>query len=148
MSEVAELPSQRPYLVRALYEWCIDSGFTPYLTVVVGAGVRVPMEFVRDGRITLNVGPDATQGLRLGNDWIEFKARFGGVAREILVPIERVEAIFARENQQGLGFQVVDAPAAADTPALAVAEAPPQGSESDNPPPSDPAPRPTLTRVK
>ena len=138
MSEVAELPSQRPYLVRALYEWCIDSGFTPYLTVVVGAGVRVPMEFVRDGRITLNVGPDATQGLRLGNDWIEFKARFGGVAREILVPVERVEAI----------FQVVDAPAAADTPALAVAEAPPQGSESDNPPPSDPAPRPTLTRVK
>ena len=135
MSEPGELPSQRPYLIRALHEWCVDSGLTPYLTVRVGAGVRVPMEFVHDGRITLNVGPDATQGLRIGNDWIDFKARFGGVAREVQVPVERVEAIFARENQLGLAFEVIDAPPSA-------------AGEDDNTPPPDPAPRPALKRVK
>lgn len=97
-------PSTRPYLIRALHEWCSDNGFSPHLAVQVDGSVQVPMEFVKDGEIVLNVGVDATSGLRLGNDFIEFKARFGGVAREILVPVDHVVAIYARENGQGMAF--------------------------------------------
>lgn len=98
--------STRPYLIRALHEWCSDNGFTPYLAVSVDGTVRVPMEYVRNDEIVLNVGFDATSGLTLGNEWIEFKARFGGVARDILVPVDRVLAIYARENGQGMAFPV------------------------------------------
>jgi stringent starvation protein B len=97
-------PSTRPYLIRALHEWCSDNGFSPHLAVQVDASVQVPMEFVKEGEIVLNVGVDATSGLRLGNDFIEFKARFGGVAREIVVPVDHVVAIYARENGQGMAF--------------------------------------------
>lgn len=97
-------PSTRPYLIRALHEWCSDNGFSPHLAVHVDASVQVPMEFVKDGEIVLNVGVDATSGLRLGNDYIEFKARFGGTAREIVVPVDHVVAIYARENGQGMAF--------------------------------------------
>lgn len=97
-------PSTRPYLIRALHEWCSDNGFSPHLAVQVDGSVQVPMEFVKDGEIVLNVGVDATSGLRLGNDFIEFKARFGGVAREIVVPVDHVVAIYARENGQGMAF--------------------------------------------
>lgn len=97
-------PSTRPYLIRALHEWCSDNGFSPYLAVHVDGSVQVPMEFVKEGEIVLNVGVDATNGLRLGNDFIEFKARFGGVAREIVVPVDHVVAIYARENGQGMAF--------------------------------------------
>lgn len=100
--------STRPYLIRAIYEWCTDSGYTPYLAVVVNHTTRVPNEFVKDGQIVLNVSFDATSGLKLGNDLIEFAARFGGSAREISVPVERVAAIYARENGHGMGFEVVD----------------------------------------
>ena len=100
----SELPSTRPYLVRALHEWCVDNGFSPYIAVHVDASVKVPMEFVNNGEIVLNVGMEATSGLRLGNDFIEFKARFGGVAREIVIPISHVTAIYARENGQGMAF--------------------------------------------
>lgn len=96
--------STRPYLIRALYEWCTDNGFTPYVAVHVDGGVQVPNEYVQDNEIVLNISFDATSALRLGNDYIEFKARFGGVAREILVPINRVLAIYARENGQGMAF--------------------------------------------
>ena len=96
--------STRPYLIRALHEWCSDNGFTPYLAVYVGAGVQVPMEYVKDHEIVLNVGFDATSGLKLGNEFVEFKARFGGVSREILVPVDHVVAIYARENGQGMAF--------------------------------------------
>jgi stringent starvation protein B len=99
-----DLPSTRPYLIRALHEWCTDNGFSPYLAVQVDASVRVPMEFVKNGEIVLNVSPDATSGLRLGNDFVEFKARFGGIAREIIVPVTHVVAIYARENGQGMAF--------------------------------------------
>ncbi|QHE77546.1 ClpXP protease specificity-enhancing factor [Hydrogenophaga sp. PBL-H3] len=105
-----DIPSTRPYLIRALHEWCSDNGFSPYIAVQVDASVQVPMEFVKNGEIVLNVGVDATSALRLGNDFIEFKARFGGVAREIVVPISHVIAIYARENGQGMAFP---APAAA-----------------------------------
>jgi len=100
-----ESPSTRPYLIRALYEWCTDNGFTPYVAVAVDESVQVPREFVNDGVITLNVSYDATSGLNIGNDFLAFKARFGGVSREILVPIERVMAIYARENEQGMAFR-------------------------------------------
>ena len=97
-------PSTRPYLIRALHEWCSDNGFSPYLAVKVDGSVQVPMEFVKDGEIVLNVGVEATSGLRLGNDFIEFKARFGGVPRDILIPVDHVVAIYARENGQGMAF--------------------------------------------
>lgn len=141
----ATLPSTRPYLIRALHEWCSEHGFTPYLTVYVGQGVRVPMEYVRDGQITLNIGHDATQGLRLGNEWIEFKARFGGVPRDVQVPVGQVIAIFARENNHGLAFPVEEAQP--PEPPLRLATQEP--ADADNvPPPEDPTPRPTLKRVK
>jgi len=96
--------STRPYLIRALHDWCTDNGFTPYLAVFVDASVQVPNEYVKNNEIVLNVGFEATSGLKLGNEFIEFKARFGGVAREIVVPIDHVVAIYARENGQGMAF--------------------------------------------
>ncbi|MBK7654890.1 MAG: ClpXP protease specificity-enhancing factor [Betaproteobacteria bacterium] len=109
MLNALDSSSTRPYLIRALYEWCTDNGFTPYVAVSVDDGVRVPKEFVKNGEIVLNVSFDATSDLRLGNDFIEFKARFGGVAREILVPVDRVMAIYARENGQGMAFPLIAA---------------------------------------
>lgn len=100
--------STRPYLIRAIHEWCTDNGLTPYLSVRVDRSVQVPREFVNEGEIVLNVGYDATGGLQLGNEYIEFKARFGGKPREIMVPVERVQAIYARESGQGMSFPVVD----------------------------------------
>jgi stringent starvation protein B len=96
--------STRPYLIRALHDWCTDNGFTPYLAVFVDGSVQVPHEYVKNNEIVLNVGFEATSGLKLGNDFIEFKARFGGVAREIIVPVDHVVAIYARENGQGMAF--------------------------------------------
>ena len=96
----------RPYLLRALHDWCTDNGFTPYIAVFVGPGVQVPMEYVKNNEIVLNVGFEATSSLQLGNEFIEFKARFGGVAREIRVPVDHVVAIYARENGQGMAFPV------------------------------------------
>ncbi len=105
--------STRPYLIRALYEWCTDNGLTPYVAVRVDDTVQVPREFVKDGEIVLNVSFDATQALKLGNDFIEFTARFGGVARSIIVPMGRVVAIYARENGQGMAFPQPESPDAA-----------------------------------
>ncbi|MYZ51729.1 ClpXP protease specificity-enhancing factor [Malikia spinosa] len=133
-----DLPSTRPYLIRAIHEWCCDNGFTPYIAVAVDEWVQVPREFVKDGEIVLNTSYDATGNLRLGNDLIEFKARFGGVAREIRVPIDHVLAIYARENGQGMAF-----PPPERESAQAQSEQPPQ----DEPPPAGSG-RPALKRVK
>lgn len=100
--------STRPYLIRAIHEWCTDNGLTPYLSVRVDRSVQVPREFVNEGEIVLNVSYDATGSLQLGNEFIEFKARFGGKPRDIMVPVERVQAIYARESGQGMSFPVVD----------------------------------------
>jgi stringent starvation protein B len=121
--------STRPYLIRALHEWCSDNGFTPFLVVRVDGSVQVPMEFVQNGEIVLNVAYDATNKLQLGNEYIEFQARFGGKPREIMVPIQAVAAIYARENGQGMAFPVPektssDANAAPIAPAPAPAPAP------------------------
>ena len=96
--------STRPYFIRALYEWCTDNGLTPYVAVAVDESVQVPREYVKNQEIVLNISFDATSSLKLGNDFIEFKARFGGSARDIMVPIGRVIAVYARENGQGMAF--------------------------------------------
>ncbi len=98
----------KPYLIRAIFEWCVDSGYTPYLSVVVDANTRVPMEYVKDGGIVLNLSPSATHGLLIDNQWVRFSARFNGVSRQLEVPITAVAGIFARENGEGLGFEVSD----------------------------------------
>ena len=166
--------STRPYLIRALHDWCTDNGFTPYLAVFVDQNVRVPVEYVKNNEIVLNVGFEATSSLKLGNETIEFKARFGGTSREIVVPIDHVIAIYARENGQGMAFPMpTDAhaaaagkPAAGEDPAVVTpprspklkltTEAPskhPDGSLDSSaltPPPEPPAggSRPSLKRIK
>lgn len=127
--------STKPYLIRAIYEWCADSGFTPYLAVVVDRHARVPMEHVKDGEIVLNIGAGATRNLHLGNDMIQFSARFSGVSRQIDVPISNVVGIYARENGQGLSFPK---------------EIPTEGAEAGAPdePPTPPRGKPQLKVVK
>jgi stringent starvation protein B len=161
--------STRPYLLRALHDWCTDNGYTPYIAVHVDATVQVPMEYVKNDEIVLNIGFEATSALQLGNEFVEFKARFGGVSREIVVPVDHVVAIYARENGQGMAF-----PMPTETGALgAETERPPAGArglrlatsepESHEDPPAPPSPpdndtpdpagapgsgRPALKRVK
>ena len=153
--------STRPYLIRALHDWCTDNGFTPYIAVHVNRSVQVPMEYVSNHEIVLNIGFDATSGLDLGNDYIQFKARFGGVAREIIVPVDHVVAIYARENGQGMAFPAPEPLAEGATPPVPVPAEPRRSGlrlateasddeGDDNPPPDSPggAPRPALKRVK
>ncbi|MBU1396396.1 MAG: ClpXP protease specificity-enhancing factor [Gammaproteobacteria bacterium] len=125
--------STKPYLIRALYEWCADAGFTPQLLVAVDGRTRVPPGFVKDGQIVLNISAGATRNLTLDNDWIQFSSRFGGISHEISIPVDRVMAIFARENGQGLHFEPVDAPeppGQTPPPAPGEAPAPPKGKPS------------------
>ena len=103
--------STKPYLLRALYEWCADQGFTPYISVQVDAHTLVPRQFVRDGQIVLNLGTEAVQNLHMGNDLITCQARFGGAAQSLSIPVGNVSAIYARENGQGMAFEVGDLPA-------------------------------------
>jgi len=128
-----EVTSTRPYLIRAIHEWCCDNGYTPHITVSVNRSVQVPLEYVKDGEIVLNVGLTATTGLQLGNDYISFKARFAGVARDIMVPVDQVIAIFARENGQGMAFPQISKPESTPEP---------------EPPKPAAAARPALKRVK
>ena len=98
------IPSTKPYLIRALHEWCSDNGFTPFIAVFVDASVEVPMEFVKKDEIVLNLSLEACHQLQMENDWISFQARFGGIPRKIMVPVSHVLAIYARENGQGMSF--------------------------------------------
>ena len=100
-----DLPSTKPYLLRAIHEWCCDNGFTPHISVFPDENARVPREFVRDGQIVLNVGLEATGHLLIANEAISFQARLGGVARELYVPMDNVVAIYARENGVGMAFE-------------------------------------------
>lgn len=129
------MKSTKPYLIRAIHEWCADQGFTPYLAVKVDATTRVPREFVKDGEIVLNVGLEATHQLLMGNDEISFQARFGGRAFPVVVPIERVAAIYASENGEGMAFEVVEGKAGEEEPEDQVSAERPAG-------------RPVLTRIK
>lgn len=132
--------STRPYLIRAIHEWCVDAGFTPHILVQVDEHTRVPVGHVKDGQIVLNVGNNAVRGLLIDNDWVQFSARFSGQSQNIIVPINRVAAIFARENGQGMHFEVLGAGEAVtgETPDL----------PSEDPPPEPPKGRPQLKVVK
>lgn len=99
--------SQKPYLLRALYEWCLDSGYTPYIAVWVNEHTRVPKQFVQDEQIVLSISQTATKDLLIDNEWVNFHARFGGVSHEIWVPVGHVMSIFAKETGEGMGFEVV-----------------------------------------
>jgi len=137
------LLSSKPYLIRALWSWCCDAGLTPYLTVFVDEQCRVPLEYVQDGTLTLNLSPAATGSLDIGNEWITLSARFGGVPRELIVPIGAVIGIFARENGAGMEF-AYEPSVVADVPSGALGLA--AEDPTDTPPPR-PA-RPHLQRVK
>jgi stringent starvation protein B len=100
-----EIPT-KPYLLRALFEWCVDNGYTPHLAVKVDSRTQVPQEYVKNGEITLNISPNAVHKLQMGNEVVEFSARFGGVARQISVPISNVYALYARETGHGMTFDV------------------------------------------
>jgi stringent starvation protein B len=132
--------STRPYLIRAIYEWCADAGFTPHILVQVDEHTRVPAGYVKDGQIVLNIGGGAVRDLAIDNDWILFSARFSGVSQEIAVPINRVAAIFARENGQGMHFEVQE-------PAEGQPVSQPEET-ADEQPPEPPKGRPQLKVVK
>ena len=102
--EMSDL-STRPYLIRAIYEWCVDSGLTPYLAVRVNEQTEVPIAFVKDGEIVLNLSAGAVRNLEMGNDLITCTGRFGGMPFDLMVPVDAVIGIFAKENGQGLMFQ-------------------------------------------
>jgi stringent starvation protein B len=134
-----DAPSTRPYLIRALHEWCTDNGFSPHIAVRVDGSVRVPLEFVKNEEIIFNVSYEATNALQLGNEFIEFKARFGGVPRDIVVPVTHVLAIYARENGQGMAFPPPHGPALAEEAERPVG-ADPHAVPVDKPQVSDQAP--------
>ncbi len=127
--------STKPYFIRAIYEWCSDCGYTPYLSVRVDERTRIPLEYVKNGEIVLNVSLNATRNLTINNELIQFSARFNGVSREVSIPVDRVQGIFARENGQG-AFFTVESPAA-----LVAAPATPSAvqGEADSEPPKPPA---------
>jgi stringent starvation protein B len=148
------LPSTKPYLVRAIHEWCSDNGFTPYVSVIVDPRTVVPREFIKDGQIVLNVGHEATGKLQITNDALQCTARFNGVARELWVPMDRIAAIYARENGAGMGFEVEEpsvdpaAQAATAQPAPAVENVPSGDAPETGPEKPPPSGRPRLQRVK
>jgi stringent starvation protein B len=124
--------STKPYFIRAIYEWCSDCGFTPYLSVKVDESTRVPAEYVKNGEIVLNVSLNATRNLTINNELVQFSARFNGVSREVSIPVDRVQGIFARENGQG-AFFTVEAPAVGEAPASTLP------AQADSEPPRPPA---------
>ncbi len=136
--------STKPYLVRAIHEWCTDNGLTPYLAVSVTQGVKVPMEHVRDGEIVLNISMLATDKLQLQNDAVTFQARFSGRVHQVYVPIDNIAAIYAKETGSGMAFEAAKP---ATEPGLALAQTPSAEPPQEPPPPKAPA-RPKLTRVK
>ena len=135
MTTAGEPTSTKPYLLRAVYEWCVDNGYTPQISVAVDERTRVPTEHVRDGQIVLNIGPHATDRLKMGNETIECTARFSRVARELVIPVAAVTAIYARETGQGMSFESEKAPAKGD--AAPGPEEPPK-----------PGAKPALRRIK
>lgn len=147
--------STKPYLIRAIHEWCTDSGYRPYIAVAVDEHTIVPREFVRAGEIVLNVSVAATNRLRIGNDLIEFEARFGGVARTVSIPIDNVSAIYAQETGQGMAFEVPKPLALVPEPSVeggagegpAEAESPSEAQPEAGAEPQRPRRRPKLAAV-
>jgi stringent starvation protein B len=151
--------STKPYLLRALFEWCVDNGYTPHLAVKVDSRTQVPSEYVKNGEITLNISPNAVHKLQMGNELIEFSARFGGVARQISVPMTNVYALYARETGHGMTFDV-DGPkpsvqSKAESGDMRETRLPAPRPHSALPAPTTPEPpkkpsggKPTLRRIK
>ena len=153
-----EIPT-KPYVLRALFEWCVDNGYTPHLAVKVDSRAQVPPEYVKGGEITLNISPNAVHKLQMGNELIEFSARFGGVARQISVPVVNVYALYARETGHGMTFDVEGAATGAKAPLTKAEMEPAPGSAKPPaalPAPTSPEPpkkpsgggKPTLRRIK
>lgn len=141
---MAELPSRVPYLLRAHHEWLVDAGCTPQLLVdATVPGVKVPLPYVKEGRIVLNVSPDAVRDLRLDNEWIEFNARFGGAPQRIRLPVKAVLAIYARENGEGMAFGAVD-----DGAPTGQAAAESDATTAEDPSPLEPRPKPSRPSLK
>jgi stringent starvation protein B len=139
---MAETPT-KPYLLRALFEWCVDNGYTPHLAVKVDSKTQVPAEYVKNGEITLNISPNAVHKLQLGNELVEFSARFGGVARQISLPIANVYALYARETGHGMTFDIDGA-----KPALQVQGESEVVPATNKPPPPTALPAPTTPDPK
>ena len=151
---MAEIPT-KPYLLRALFEWCVDNGYTPHVAVKVDARAQVPAEYVKNGEITLNISPNAVHKLQIGNELIEFSARFGGVARQISVPVTNVYALYARETGHGMTFDIDGAKPGvqvkAETDSVASNTRPPASLPAPTTPPAPTKPsggKPTLRRIK
>jgi stringent starvation protein B len=149
-----EIPT-KPYLLRALFEWCVDNGYTPHLAVKVDSRTQVPQEYVKNGEITLNISPNAVHKLQLGNELVEFSARFAGVARQISVPVGNVYALYARETGHGMTFDVEGPKPALQSSAEAEPKLPAVKPPAALPVPSTPEPpkkpsggKPTLRRIK
>lgn len=134
--------STKPYLIRAIYDWCADSGLTPHLAVHVDEYTQVPMGYVKDGKIVLNISVDAVRNLHMGNEDISCSGRFGGVSHQLMVPISAVMGIFAKENGQGLVFQSQET-----TPGLTLATDH-SGDDDDTPGGPPPSVKPKLRVVK
>ncbi|MGB3275497.1 MAG: ClpXP protease specificity-enhancing factor [Castellaniella sp.] len=139
--------STKPYLIRALHEWCTDNGYTPYLVVTVDDNTVVPLAHVHDGQITLNISHLATNRLTLGNEYIEFESRFNGAVEHLFIPVGAVSAVYARETGAGMGFEVV---ASRPYPGGDEQPAPQPAPASGTPAPSDDgpdAPKPSHLKV-
>ncbi|OTA17532.1 stringent starvation protein B [Xenorhabdus vietnamensis] len=159
--EMTQMSPRRPYLLRAHYEWLLDNDMTPHIVVDVNVyGVSVPMEYAQNGQIILNVSPRAVGNLELTNDEVRFNARFGGVARQVTVPMAAVIAVYARENGAGMMFEPelaydenteseeMDIPRADNLVLIHDSKASRDGDSSDDEPPQPPKGRPTLRVVK
>jgi stringent starvation protein B len=149
-----EIPT-KPYLLRALFEWCVDNGYTPHLAVKVDSRTQVPTEYVKSGEITLNISPNAVHKLQMGNELIEFSARFGGVARQISCPVANVYALYAKETGHGMTFDIegpkagMQAKAESEPASNSRAPALPVPAVTTPEPPKKPSGgKPTLRRIK
>ncbi len=148
---MADLISTKPYMLRAMHEWCMDNNLTPHLLVAVNAQTRVPMAYVKDGEIVLNLNYAATKDLHMDNDAVIFSARFGGVSQNMYIPMSAVKGIFARENGQGMFFEIEELASkitntASDLSDSASGKA--QADDSQNSPQATKNKKPTLTIVK
>ena len=148
-----EIPT-KPYLLRALFEWCVDNGYTPHLAVKVDSRTQVPSEYVKGGEITLNISPNAVHKLQMGNELIEFSARFAGVPRQVSVPVANVYRLYAKETNAGLNFDTEGAKPGVQTKAesepASNSRAPVLPVPTTPEPPKKPSGggKPTLRRIK
>jgi stringent starvation protein B len=149
---MAETPT-KPYLLRALFEWCVDNGYTPHIAVKVDSKTQVPAEYVKGGEIILNISPNAVHKLQMGNDAVEFSARFGGVARQISLPMANIYALYAKETGNGMAFDADGAKpviqSRAESEAVPNSAKPPAALPAPAPDPKKPSGgKPTLRRIK